>query len=36
MLVAGGAVVVAGLAGGLSFGVDADSGQGGVEGAELG
>ena len=36
MLVPGGAVVVAGLAGGVGFGVGADNAKGGVEGAELG
>ena len=34
VFVAYGAVMVAGLAGGLGFGVGADGGQGGVEGAE--
>ena len=32
----GGAIVVAGLAGGLGFGVGADNAEGGVEGAEPG
>ena len=36
VLVTCGAVVVAGLAGGLGFGVGADGAQGGVEGAEPG
>ena len=36
MLVPGGTIVVAGLAGGVSFGVGADNAEGGVEGAEPG
>jgi hypothetical protein len=36
VLVAGGAVVVAGLAGGAGFGVGSDGAQGGVEGGEPG
>ena len=32
----GGTIVVAGLAGGVSFGVAADNAEGGVEGAEPG
>jgi hypothetical protein len=36
VLVPRGAVVVAGLAGGVSFGVGADNAEGGVEGAEPG